>query len=50
MQIEIKDPYKGKKYSETFMAELDKYPTHPMLKVPGTGKAVWDRTIGRFVV
>lgn len=49
-EITIVDPYKGKKYSETSMAELDKYPTHPMIKVPGTGKASWDRTIGRWVV
>jgi hypothetical protein len=49
-EIQVVDPFKGKKYSVTYMSEMDKNPTHPMIKVPGTGKASWDRTIGRWVV
>jgi hypothetical protein len=49
--IEVTDPFKGKKYSETTMARLmSKFPTHPLLKVAGTGKASWDPELERYVV
>ena len=43
------DPFKGKKYSDIY-PKGEPRPTHPLLKVAGTGKASWDSELGRFVV
>lgn len=53
---EVVDPFKGMAYSaildsltsEGRKAYRETIP--PLFKVPGTGKAVWDAEIGRFVV
>jgi hypothetical protein len=53
--IEVKDPYKGMKYSdiialnETNRAKYREAP-HPLRAIAGTGKAFWDASIGRHVV
>lgn len=47
--IEIVDPYKGKKYSDIHPEGAPR-PTHPLLKVAGTGKAWWDAHLERYVV
>lgn len=46
---EVQDPFKGKKYSDIY-PKGEPRPTHPLLKMAGTGKAVWDSEIARFVV
>lgn len=53
--IEIKDPYKGLKYSEVIDLNEDnrrKYreAPHPLRAIAGTGRASWDASIGRWVV
>lgn len=48
-EITITDPFKGKKYSDIYPQGEPK-PTHPLLKIAGTGKATWEPEIGRFVV
>lgn len=47
--MDVVDPFKGKKYSDIY-PQGESRPTHPLLKVAGTGKAVWDREIARWVV
>lgn len=47
--IEVKDPFKGLKYSD-IRPQGEPRPTHPMIKVPGTGKASWNSDIARWVV
>lgn len=46
---EVVDPYKGKTYS-MINPKGAPNPTHPMIPVPGTGKASWDAQIERWVV
>jgi hypothetical protein len=47
--IEVIDPFKGKKYSDTNPKGAP-VPTHPLLKIAGTGKATWDAQLERWVV
>lgn len=47
--IEVTDPYKGKKYSDINPKGAPR-PTHPLLKVAGTGHASWDAQLERWVV
>lgn len=47
--IEIKDPFKGKTYSMIY-PKGEPRPTHPLLKIAGTGKAEWSPELGRYVV
>lgn len=47
--IEVKDPYKGKTYSQVHPKGAP-FPTHPLRKVAGTGKAVWDAQLERYVI
>jgi ribosomal protein S28E/S33 len=55
VMIEVKDPYKGMKYSdiivlnETNRAKYREAP-HPLRKIAGTGAAVWDASNGRHVI
>ena len=47
--IEVKDPYKGIPYSVSHPKGAP-HPTHPLKRVSGTGKAVWDAQLERYVV
>lgn len=47
--MEVVDPFKGKKYSQINPKGAPR-PTHPLLKVAGTGQAVWDAQLERYVV
>jgi len=47
--IEVKDPFRGKKYSD-INPKGEPRPTHPLMKVAGTGKAEWSPELGRWVV
>lgn len=49
MSDEINWDVKGKKYSELHPNGAPR-PTHPLLKVAGTGKARWDAQLERWVV
>lgn len=44
-----RDPFAGKPYSKIY-PDGEVLPTHPMMKVPGTARAVWFRDLGRWVV
>lgn len=46
---EVVDPYKGKTYSQINPKGAPR-PTHPLLKVAGTGHASWDAQLERWVV
>lgn len=53
--IEVKDPYKGLKYSQIITLNEDnrrKYreAPHPLRAIAGTGKAVWHSDNGRYAV
>jgi hypothetical protein len=48
-EITVIDPYKGKKYSDIHPKGAP-FPTHPLKKVAGTGKASWDAQQERYVV
>lgn len=53
--IEVKDPYKGMKYSDIVALDAEharKYfeAPHAMLAIPGTGRAVWSSDNSRWVV
>lgn len=48
-EIIVNDPYKGKKYSDIHPKGAP-FPTHPLKKVAGTGKASWDAQQERYVV
>jgi hypothetical protein len=47
--IEVIDPYKGKKYSDINPKGAPR-PTHPLMRVAGTGRASWDSQLERWVV
>ncbi len=51
---EIVDPYKGMKYSDIIELpenrKLYRENPSPVLRVPATGMAGWDASIGRWVV
>lgn len=53
---EVTDPYKGKTYSlilESLTGDARKAyveQPHPMIKIPGTGTAEYNTSLGRWVV
>lgn len=47
--FDVVDPFKGIKYSESCPQGAPR-PTHPLMKIAGTGKASWDAQLERWVV
>lgn len=51
---DIVDPYKGMKYSDIIELPQNKglfdEKVPPLKRVPGTGKASWDASMGKYVV